>query len=783
MFKKLSKLTVILTIILSLSLSLIACNDDGSSNSQPLPEWVNPQAYTEGIHELNHYDSDTDWLVKDGKTDYVLYVPAVQSTEMKLAIQEFKLLFYDATKITISEVFDTIPATENGKYISLGENALFDSIYVQDENVEGYDANKNITKAEFDKEHLKEDGVRMLTKGKTVYLLGGSQDQGVVNAVYTFMSLHFNYEYFYRNCIVIDEDVTDEKLKIFDVKDVPDIDRRSSNVVWYSSNFDSPRNADLNTGLEVQDIVNRRSRARLTGGEAELLPALYNEGFKGDLTKGRMHNVQEYFTKSEDQNSTKYVNYKKYFYDEYMPEGIMQLDPFAPSRYDTEKYGADSDGDGIPDSWSWGNGDSINAAEEHGYAPSNSEVGTPGSEADWWSGVTVCHTGHGNKNSYEALKKRVAEVIMQSLRKFPPSKYPTKRTMLFSMEDAGTPCMCDACKVYYDRYQAHTAAINMFLNDVMRTYIRPWMLREENQEYRRDDFVLSFFCYSSNKGVPVLTDEAYRQEYESKVVCDPNVGVYIAGIDGLVNNTHMQDAICQYEIEYLNTWDGLCDNIMIWGYSVNSYATIFFTDTLACYSSEFYQQLANVGVYYMFNESQDFGDEAPVWQNWSSYYQSKLMWDSTLDTGPLMDAYFDAMYLDASETMKEIYNRMRVHRQVIQDEFAMRGTVLRSTQIAQTKYWPLGTVTGWWNLFEQAMSEVEKYKSIDPALYEWVYEHIELEMMTPAFINLYLYSESLTPAELKMYKDICFSVTDKFPNITWKGCSKSSTIRSHVDMI
>ncbi len=790
MFKKLSKLFVIFTIILSLSLSLIACDEGSGGPTEPeaLPEFVNLQAFTKGIHDYTNTDSQTDWLVKDGKTDYVVYSPAVQSKEIKIAVEEFQLLFYDATNINIPTQLDSTPAKENGRYISIGENELFKSIYVKDETVEGYDASKHITEAEYDKASLKEDGVRIITKGKNVFLLGGSLDEGVINAVYDFMNLHFNYEYFYRNCITIDEDVTDEPLKIFNVKDVPDIDRRSYNVSWYSTTYDLPRNADLKSGLSPVDIKNRVYRARLTASHGtDLLGPFTGENYKSVAT---IHNVEEYFPNTKgNEDSTLYVNYEKYFHDEYKPEGYAELEPFAPSRYNQNaalvaKYGTDDNGDGIPDSWTANYGKSVEAgnaaADEHKYAAVNSETVEHGASAHWWTGKTICYTAHGNANSYEALKKRVADVIMLALRMRPREQYPQMRTILFSMEDAGVPCQCSACETIYNKYGAHTAAINMFLNDVVRSYVRPWMEKEGNADYKRDDFVLSYFCYNSNSGVPVLKNEDDREEFNSKVVCDKNVGVYIAGIKGLYDNSHMHDATCQYEIEFLNRWDALTDNMMIWGYPIEANAATFMMDTLSAYSSALYQQLANNDVYYMFNESQDIGDEATAWQNWASYYQSKLMWDSTLETGPLMDAFFDAMYLDASDTVKEIYTRMRVHIQIQQDEHSIRDKSLQGTQIANKKFWALGALTGWYSMFEQAMSEVEKYKTLDPDLYEWVYEHIELEMLTPAFIMLYLHYDALTPAQVKEYKALLYSVTDKFPKLHWKG-SYTSLIRTFVE--
>ena len=158
------------------------------------------------------------------------------------------------------------------------------------------------------------------------------------------------------------------------------------------------------------------------------------------------------------------------------------------------------------------------------------------------------------------------------------------------------------------------------------------------------------------------------------------------------------------------------------------------------------------------------------------------MWDSTLETGPLKDAYFDAMYLDASDTMQEIHTRQRVHVQVYQEEFGVRDKNLQGLQITSEKFWPLGAVTGWYDMFQVALSEVEKYKTLDPQLYDWVYEHIELEMLTPAFISLYSLYNKLTPAQIQEYKNVLYSVTDKFPGIRWKG-SYTSDIRDFVESI
>ena len=789
MFKKLSKLSVILLLILTMSVSLFACQnpDDNSGDNGALAEFNMPYAYTDGVHDYTNVDMD-EWLVKDGITSYVLYLPSAQSDQMKIAREEFELLFEDATGINILSVTDAVAPSPTGKYISFGENALFDSINVNP-GEEGYDPEKHISDADYDKESLTVDGVRIITKGDDIFLLGGS-DYGVVNAVYTFMALHFNYEYYYRNCIVIDTDVKDEHLKNFNVKDIPDIARRSHNVVWYSPLHRTPRNNDLATGLEYADIWNSNYRARLTAGmSTDFLPVFKYENYKTD-TESYIHNIQEFFPQTDNQDSTLYVNYKKYFYDEYKPnsdmfnaDGTISLDPYAPSRAQN-----DADGDGIPDNWKWGDGDGVTGDSYDKFndiygapAGGNSEVGTFGAQSDWWNGVSVCHTAHGNANSYEALAKRVADCAIFALRYYPREKYPDKRTLLFSMEDAGTACSCDACNVNFNKFNAHTASINMFLNDVVRRYVRPWMEMEGNEDYRRDDFVLSYFCYAAFRGVPTCNNEEYRQEFNEKVVCDKNVGTYIAGL-GINRSTDIYDDYNKSAIKFLTNWGNICDNIMIWGYSVAAHSAIYFSDSLTAYNSSLYQLLANMGSYYMFNESQDVGDEATCWQNFNSYYQAKLMWDTTLDTGVLFENYFDAMYLDASETMKEIYQRMRVHRQVLVDLHSIRNQTLSGTQIANQKFWPLSVLEGWTELFKQALSEVEKYKTVDNGLYNLLVERIELEMTTSVFITVHLYADQLSTEEINEYKQVLYRVTDRFPDLRWKG-SYSSSIREYADSL
>lgn len=779
MFKKLSRLFVILTIILSLSLSLVACNKE-EPEDEALQEFV-PYQFTDGVHDYTNYDSDSLWLVKDGKTEYKILLPAVQNDYIKKAREEFILLFEDATGIEINVQIDDGSVTpDSGKFISLGDTDLFKSINVN-ANEQGYDPEKHITDEEYDREALYLEGVRIITKGDDIYLLGGTSDIGVINAVYDFMQLHFNFEAYYRSCQVIDKGVQNEKLKIFDVKDIPDISRRAANVPMRGN----PRNYDLNTGLEAKDIANFSQRMRTTAGHgSDMLSVLYQEGYTYG-SGGYIHNVQEYCPQTDDVHSTLYVNYKKYFYDEYIPEGKIKnddgsiyYDEYAPGagrlpsgKVDLiDNFTGEPNPDGLPDDWVYGDD-----ASEDG--------GAPGTMGDWWSGVSVCYTGRGKQSSFTGLAKRIADCVIQSLRAHPVAEHPLRNTMLFSMEDAGAPCGCDACEEIEKRYDSPCASLNVLLNYAMREYIRPWMQKPENAAYNRPALSLGYFVYAGLNRCPSIDENSTQEDiqyYNDYVVCDENVGVYIAGF--FMKHSDVNDYVQRKNKQFLYDWKEMTDNIWIWGYTCYPSGMIYFNDATSNFNSDYYQILASLGVKFMFNEMQDIGDETTCWGNFVYYYQSKLMWDSTLELGTLFNNYFDNMYLEASDIMKEIYLQMVVHRQFFTDYFELRDKELSGGALVNSKYWPLPLLNSWADMFDEALAAISKYQTINNDLYLALSDRIELEKLTPAFIAIHIYKDQLVSADYNDYKQVLQSVTSRYPSLHWQG-SYNSLIKTIADSL
>lgn len=193
----------------------------GIQNNQQLTEvTVDPMYTYDGTHIYTAPDTDK-WLVKDGKTDYVLVLPEQMNSYLLTARNEFVDLFSDATGIEISFVSENaVTDASAGKYISIGKTSLLEE-----------------TGVEIDQKELSSDGHRIVTVDDDVYICGGT-DEGSIFGVYTFMRLTFNYETYTFDCMEI-ERTANKALKKYDVTDIPDFKLRvkSSNTIA-SSDYD-----------------------------------------------------------------------------------------------------------------------------------------------------------------------------------------------------------------------------------------------------------------------------------------------------------------------------------------------------------------------------------------------------------------------------------------------------------------------------------------------------------------------------------------------------------------
>ena len=205
--------------VLAIFVSLAACsNNNGNKESQGGGESVSVPEQTGKVSNRYNEDSEKwtkthwfegtekdDYIVKNGTTEYKILVPEL-TTFTTFARDELVRFFNEATGIKLEVVSDeSIAHTADGKYISLGDTNAFKTSGLS-----------------VDKSALGRDGVRILTKDKTVYIVGGT-DNGVLYGVYDFLKMNFGFEVYYKDCYDLDTGVKNVKLRDYNVTDISDI--------------------------------------------------------------------------------------------------------------------------------------------------------------------------------------------------------------------------------------------------------------------------------------------------------------------------------------------------------------------------------------------------------------------------------------------------------------------------------------------------------------------------------------------------------------------------------
>lgn len=145
----------------------------------------------------------------------------------------------------------------------------------------------------------------------------------------------------------------------------------------------------------------------------------------------------------------------------------------------------------------------------------------------------------------------------------------------------------------------------------------------------------------------------------------------------------------------------------------------------------------------------------------ANYLTCKMAWDSSLKMNDLIDEYFDAMYLDAADSMKEYFLECRLW---FAKEYGKNGwseSAISERPTSSGSSFDFGTVSGLFAKLDDAYADIQKYKA-DSAVYKKLETHIDVEWLFPAKVALTLYKNSyneVTLNEMKSkFKSLCGSL-------------------------
>ena len=580
----------------------------------------------DGTHVFTATDTE-DYIVKDGATDYSIVIPAADRVTKyaKKGATELITFFKQATGLTLNLIYEEgegFTHDASKKYISIGYTKMFES--------SGLTAPASV---------LKSQGARIVTLGKTIYMFGGG-DQGNLYAVYDFLSLTLNYEYYHGDTWTIDEGVTELKLKNFDVTDVPDMEVRSTFWGYVSMNSD----------------YGYRFRAP---SEAYIMPV-------GDVERGAsrttFHNTSEIF-----------VNGEKEWYSD--------------------------------------------------------------------NGEQLCYTAHGDDDSYERMVERGAYVLERSLIDYPREQYPNYKLFTISMEDNSGTCGCSACRAAKEKYTQDSGAVIKFCNDVMAA-VNEWWDLPENEPYKRENFYLMFFAYGSFVNAPTVknAEGKYEPAHRDCALRD-DVGAYLAA-----NNINyfksIYDEANATQRENVLAWFDIAPATFLWLYQINFsfYPSMF--DTYRHFNAEGYNFYASGKPLIFQNQATFNAKDVTAFQGLNVYLESKLSWNSSLDSDELTENWFKAMFGAASDVMRRLFLEERVYTTSMYEKLGTLDSFSFLVTVNRSDCWPLPVLNRWLDLLDEAreINRQINYKN-NPEAYELIETHIDKEFVFPGYCLLLCYSK------------------------------------------
>ena len=346
--------------------------------------------------------------------------------------------------------------------------------------------------------------------------------------------------------------------------------------------------------------------------------------------------------------------------------------------------------------------------------------------------------------------------------------FPATNYFTISHEDNEAHCTCETCMAYKDECGTY-AAVECRLVNAVTDLIYEWMedpSRKISQApYKRENLKGGFFAYGQSVNCPAAWDEKTQKYVPIKEDCVPNENVfaYICKTPPAVQDVY--DISYDETRQIIDAWDDVSSGeCWYWIYYDRSSSTQYFYDNFNQLNSNFWQYLLDTEATYFFNEiGHGSTSDSTAFIEFKYYLMTKLDWDSSRDVKVLTDKYFNAMYKDFADEMKEIFQDNK-DQAMIMTQFSNMGS-----DIKKAEYW---SYTGY------LKPQIEKYRAIlrdidnsygktDPALAELIKSRVCMEFIQPLFITLDLHCTNVdtspcTPEVRQGYMDEMLNFAKKY---------------------
>ena len=363
------------------------------------------------------------------------------------------------------------------------------------------------------------------------------------------------------------------------------------------------------------------------------------------------------------------------------------------------------------------------------YQTSNPEFYSVNSTFDEnsWGGINaqLCYTARGNSAStYDLMTTLAAQRIQASLIKYADNTQYT--TVQLGMEDCYQTCTCDGCNAVVSQYGALSATVIIFLNDVA-VKVNAWMA--SNPQYARD-LQYMFFAYNEFQKPPTT-----YPTISDGVKIVPFVALSHMDHGKAINDTTTRDTTALGTISnntlygWMKTWGEFAkandSKAWAWSYGAFMHDYFVFFDSYTFYN-QFFKALTEYG-YEMSIVQQHSGQRGAdtAFFAMNIYLNNALAWDSSQDINTLIDNYMSAMYADAADEMKTLFEKWK-------SIYASKLTGLVGSYANPASKLSKSDVDALFSILDTAYAAIAHYETTDPAKYAKLKAHIDMEWLAPA---------------------------------------------------
>lgn len=359
----------------------------------------------------------------------------------------------------------------------------------------------------------------------------------------------------------------------------------------------------------------------------------------------------------------------------------------------------------------------------------------------------LCYTAHGDAESYKLMVETAAQALKDEMMADPEAF-----EFDCSMSDDLNWCECEACTAEISKYNADSAVVVKFLNDVTQN-VEDWFATDEGAAYEREFYVHFYAYYSLVKApaefnketgeVTVVDDSVYLNKHVVPVIAD----IY-ADYTSSVYSDANYDMYSAFK-----SWGHLAENVSSYYYcaryhDLNSPLNTF-SDMQELYQ---FSKECNVNNLYNLGAPNEYGWNTG-WSALRIYLANKLSLDVNIDMEAYKDKFFDEVYQDASATMRKFFDEWIFVDEINAVNYPEYvGKKSHYKNIKQSAYFPKATLDRWLGYINTALSEIEYLKNEDPELYERTYKMIVGEGLWLKYFKYEIYHVSMSAEETEQVK-------------------------------